>query len=291
MGLYTPKEEKVKPMQKSRESVQKLVEKALKINKETATIVDRFEQKGYEIENKDYLKRTLDNITRIANKPKPTQKDIELLKEYASVTQYDYIKVKIDLRQKEVDGITTTSPEDVNLGEVRKAIKRQVKLLDKLDDRDQQLVANYANAMSRYQNTQTPDLSTDQAKAKFKSKFSVSRDVSIGGSSTLLNDLAYTYDALSAGRKFVEMLQRVMSDPNNFVALESWYQNDPEGKATQIEIETAVGSYWYQGFGEFAKAIISAINKMPSLSKDAESLMNTFTEEMEIEADGEIYEY
>lgn len=267
------------------DKAKKYAARAILFNEETSKVVEQFSNAGYTVENQEMLTQVKNNIDNIMNKPRITRKDVARLKEYTNITQYDYIKIDLPIRGEEIDGIQVAEEKPVDYGDIRRAIKRQVISPNKVTEEQQQLISHYAQATAQYQNTRVSDLSTPEAQKQFKKGFNIIRDVSIGGNSTLINDLSYTYDALNAGRDFVELLQSIMADKNNFVLIETWYRYTDEGKETQFKIDQAVKKYWYEGFKDFSATIIEAINNMPNLSKEGNKSLDDFQSAMEVSAD------
>ena len=267
-----------------KDMINSLASKALKLNEDTEALVQQFEGKGYEIENKEYLNSTKKQIYNILNKSRPTKRDVELLKEFTSVNQYDQIKVIMDLREDTDDDISVPQDKEISLRQIRLSLRHQVLDPTKLTEEEHQIISEYARANAQYDNTQAADLSTPEAQRKFKQKFSVLRDVAIGGSSTLINDLSYTYDALWIGRKFVETLQKIMRDPKIFIELEYWYQNESDGQNCQYMIQQAVKDAWYEEYQKFSEAILEAIDSLPSMDGVDEELED-FRNVVEVHAD------
>lgn len=262
-----------------------LAERALALNTETRKLVDNFEKSGRDVDNTEQLDQVEHNIKSILSKKRITQSDLARLREYGNKTQYDYLKVTMQIRGKEVDGVAVAEDTQVNLGDVRRSVARQVKAPGSLSDEQRQIISQYADAVAQKQNTQVADLSTPESRKAFGRAFNIVRDVAIGGNSTLINDLSYTYDALNEGRDFVELLQSIMSDKNNFVLIETWYRYTAEGKDTQYKIDQSVKKYWYEGFKDFSATIIEAINNMPNLTGKAEDALSDFQQVMEVKAD------
>ena len=191
---------KIGVYEKRRRKIKKLAEKAMKLNREIQDLVNEFKQHGYNVSNDGILDRSKQRIINIKNKWFPTERDLQIMKEHASPLQYDYIKVEMNIRKNEYDRISTPNKEDINLREIRLSLKRQVKDPTKITGEQQQIISQYADAVSSLKSQQAVDLSSPTKQKEFINSFNVIRDVSIGGNSTLINDLSYTYDALNAGR-------------------------------------------------------------------------------------------
>lgn len=269
-------------IEKRKARLNKWAEKAKALAIETDKVLDYYENAGYSVYDRDMVDRTMQRIAYLEAKSRPTDKDIQLMKEMASVRRYDYIKIGMTIRGDVVEGVLVPVDKEVNLREIRLARRRQVLSPDKITDKEQQILSHYVNALSTYASSLAPDLSTDEQQQKFKKSFKVERDVAIGGSSTLINDLSYTYDVLNEGRNFVEQLQQIMMNSEDFVLIEAWYRANPQIKKT---IDEAVKSYWYEKFKDFSAAIIEAINNMPNLSSGTEDILKDMQERAEVIAD------
>ena len=263
-------------------AIQRWAEKARAIADEVGKTLDEFENAGYNVVNRHILDSTLARVSEIEKKSRPSQYDLLLLKDYAKVTWYDYIKIEMNIRGDEIGGVQTTDTEEINLRDIRLARRRQVLSPDKITEKEQQIISQYADAMSNYASSISPDIDTPEEQAKFTKGFKVERDVAIGGSSTLINDLSYTYDALNEGRSFVEMLQQIMKNPEDFIQIEVWYRSNSYIKRI---IDEAVKAAGYSKFLEFSTVIIEAINNMPNLSSEVEERLTDFQDRMEVVAD------
>lgn len=286
--------EKESILAKRRKKIQRLAERAELLNEQYAAIANQYKREGYTVDDSQ-VKITSERISKIYNKQRPTEKDVELLKDYTKKSHYDYIKIEMPVRTEEFDGIETVIDEEVSLKEIERIRKKQVENPYKLTDREEKILTEYAKAMITTQNQETidiPDLDTlsdeeaENVINKFKDKFKRNRDISIGGNSTLINDLSYTYNALSAGRDFVIMLQRMMNNPEVFIKIEAWYRTALDVKQ---KIDSAIGKQWYDNFLQFSDAITEAIQDMPSLPKEAESMLSDFMSRMEIMSDEEAF--
>lgn len=274
---------------KRERQINRLAERALQINKETQALVNEFKRDFVSIDNEDLLYLTKQRIQDIQAKKRPTEKDVEKLKDYAKVSHYDYIKLGLDIRTgTDDDDVQVPEAKEVSLKQIKQILRKQVNFPERITEEEQQIIANYAKSMINYQNTMVEDLDTAEQQEQFKKRFKKTRDVAIGGNSTLINDLSYTYDCLNAGRDFVIKLQQVMSNPSDFVMIEAWYRGTQEGKDVQNEIDQAVGARWYDMFKSFRVTINTAINSFPNLSKKAEQLLSDYQNQIEVEADEEV---
>lgn len=273
-------------LEKRKADIVRWADKAKSNAQKASDLINQFELAEYEVENKQLITRTLDRIEEIEKKSKPREYDLQLLKDYASVTQFDFIKILMPIREKENDGISVPEEQEVSLRDVRLAHRRQVLNSQTLTDEEHQILSQYAAIFSKFANSQAPVLDTPEQQQKFKRNFNVVRDVGIGGSSMLINQLSYTYDALWSGRFFVEELQKIMSNPDDFVQIEAWYRGNAE---IQNVIDQAVKDKWYENFKEFSTAIIEAINTMPNVSKESENRLQKMEIKLEEMADEEFY--
>ena len=120
---------------------------------------------------------------------------------------------------------------------------------------------------------------TPQELATMRSRKKVmkDRDISFGGDSTLINDLAYSAN-VDYAREFIEMLMNVMKDPFMFTEIESWYRANAD---LQRLLDGATGSYWYEDYCEARNIIIAFINELKTkfnkqLSDDTKEELDNF---------------
>lgn len=286
ISRWRPKAKKKSKLSKRKSDISRWAAKAKKRAEEASELINQFELSGYEIENKQLITNTLVKINEIESKAIPRDYDLELIKDFASVKQYDVVKVLMPIRDNTDDDISVPQDQEVSLRDIRLAQRRQVLSPEKLSEEEHQILSNYANAFGKFASANAPDLTSPEKQKDFKKKFNITRDVSIGGSSTLINDLSYTYDALESGRYFVEEIQKIMSNPDDFVQIEAWYRQSPYIKRV---IDEAVKSMWYQKFKEFSTAIIEAINNMPNISSEGETKLQEMETKLEVIADEELF--
>ena len=274
---------------KRKRQIERYAKKALELNAEAQRMVDNFRKSGYKVDNTKQLQDVKERIERALQNEKPPQRVVDLIKEYTRVDTYDYIKVTLPIRTEEKlsdDEVDVADNLEVSFKEIRLARRRQVLSPDKIKDKEAQMLALVGRTTPDTQVTSLPDLTSDEEIEKFKKKFNKVRDISIGGNSTLINDLSYTYDALWEGRRFVENMQKIMSDPKDFIRIEAWYQsNEEEAVQARSDIGAAITSKWYEKFKDFSATIIEFINKLPSLSKEAEDILNNYSDILEVSAD------
>lgn len=273
---------------KRKRAIDRWANKALELNKETQNIINEFKSANIPVvENEDTIKLTDRRIREIQAKARPTDKDLEKLKEWAKPSHYDYIKIKLNLRpeeeQDDVD-ITVTSPNVVTLKKVRQVLARQLNKPEAIIDEQQQIINQYAKTVVDYKNQTVADLSTDEAQQKFKKRFKKTRDVAIGGNSTLINDLSYTYDCNEEGRELVELLQGIMSNATDFVRIESWYRNNYK---LQDDIDKAKGNEWYSAFQDVRVTLIGFLSSdaFDNISNEYKTKLDSIVERMEMAAD------
>lgn len=280
------KKKKESVYNKRKNQIKRYADKALALNEETQRMVDNFRRSGYKVDNTKQLQDVKERIEKALQSTKPNQKLVDLIKEYTKANTYDYIKVELPLRKdtnKDVDAIEDV---EVTFRKIRLARRRQVLNPGSVSDEDAQILAMVGRTTPDTQVASLPDPTNDEEIEKFKKKFNKVRDVSIGGNSTLINDLSYTYDALWEGRKFVERMQKIMSNPKDFVRIEAWYQSsEEEAVQARDDIASAVKASWYSKFKDFSATIIEFINRLPSLSKEAEDILNVYSDTLEVSAD------
>lgn len=290
--IQKKKKQKTKLLEKRQKKLDRYIKKAEELNNTTQSLVNQFRGQNYAVENAEDLEKVKRTLKKLSSK-RPTEKSIEIAKELSSITTYDNIKIIMPIRDEETDedgDVIIPKENEVSLKELRRVLKKQVNTPDNLSERQQQIVAQYAKSVAGLQSyfvEELPDMDNDKAVEKFSKKFKSDRDVAIGGNSMLINDLSYTYDALWEGRKFVELMQKVMSNSKEFLAIESWYRSK-EATEVRDKIAQAVKSSWYEKFKEFSASIIEFIANLQGISNESRQYMDSYIDEMEVAAD-EVY--
>lgn len=296
---------------KRKKQIERYGKKALDLNRATQDTVDSYRMNGLKVDNLQQLQTVKERVEQILGKDKPTDQDVELIKEYSRRNTYDYIKVTLPIQHKETkdneDGsqIEITSDTEFNFKDIRLALQKQISSPEKLTALQQQLVAEYGKnvAYNKIDYADIPDINvndkmTDEEIDKlienkineFKKRHqSINHDVSIGGNSELINKLSYTYDCAPTGTQFVERLQRLMSDTKTFILLESWFRS-PKADEVKDDIEEATGHNWYSHFKSFSVAILKAADSLSGLSDKVAAIFNddNFRDILEQAADEEI---
>ena len=294
-----------------KKQIERYGKKALDLNKATQETVDSYRKEGKKVDNLKQLQSVKERVEKILAKDKPTDRDVELVKEYSRRNTYDYIKVTLPIQHKETEKddngteIEVTSDTEFNFKDIRLAIQKQLKSPEKLTALQQELVAEYAKnvAHNKIDYEDIPDVDvndkmTDEEIDKlieekikeFKKKHqTINHDVSIGGNSELINKLSYTYDCAPTGTQFVERLQRLMSDPKTFILLESWFKSAKADKVKD-DIESATKNDWYENFLTFSNAILKTADSIAGLSDKVAAIFNddNFRDILEQAADEEI---
>lgn len=280
------KKKKESVYNKRKNQIKRYADKALALNEETQRMVDNFRRNGYRVDNTKQLQDVKERIEKALQTTRPNQKLVDLIKEYTKVNTYDYIKVELPIRKDDSRDVDSTEDVEVTFKKIRLARRRQVLTPGSVSDEDAQILSKVGETTPYTQTISLPDPTNDEEVQRFKKKFNKVRDISIGGNSTLINDLSYTYDALWEGRRFVENMQKIMSDPKEFVRIEAWYQsNEEDAVQARDDIASAIKSSWYAKFKDFSATIIEFINRLPSLSKEAENILNNYSDTLEVSAD------
>lgn len=172
---------------------------------------------------------------------------------------------------------------EVSVAEVTRLKKRYDKDPGKTTKEEYQIITRYHAAINALSNARamssTPQELADLRRAKMNRM--QDRDISFDGSSTLINDLAYSAYAEHVGREFVEALQNAMKDPQVYEAIEMWYRSSDSDNVKKA-LDQAQGSNWYENFCEARTAIIEAINTIRNnirLPKETEEQLDAILEE------------
>ena len=168
---------------------------------------------------------------------------------------------------------------EISIAEVTRLKKRYDKDQTKSTKEEYDIITRYYTAINPISNARAMS-STPQELAELrrqKMQRMQDRDVSFGGSSTLINDLAYSAGAENVAREFVEAIQRAMHDPQVYEAIENWYRTSDSANNIKKALDQATGSNWYENFCEARIAIIEAINTIRQnikLPKEAEEQLD-----------------
>ena len=178
------------------------------------------------------------------------------------------------------------------------SVKEIEKLKQKYDEnpasvnqKEYRIISRYYSSINAVANARAMSASPQELADLRKAKMNrmEARDVSFGGSSTLINDLAFSAGIEKVGRDFVETLQSAMQDPAVYEAIESWYRSD-KGTKARYALDNATGSNWYENYNEARNAIIAVINmirKNIKLSEEADAKLGELTADADNEDDYE----
>lgn len=189
---------------------------------------------------------------------------IAYLKEAASKTYYDrLIKYEIEIpdEARSTNNMRATKKEVISQYDINALRRKQVNDSDSLNETQIAVLSKWSAATELSSDFAIPELDTPQQERRFIKGFNITRDVSFGGSSMLLNKLAYTYDAVPTGREFVTWLQNVMKDPQVFVQIEKWFRMNYN---VQQLIDGAINKEWYKNFKSFSMVIVEFVDSLSS---------------------------
>ena len=171
------------------------------------------------------------------------------------------VKMKYYKSKQRGHNIVATDAE-ISIAEIIRIKNRYDKDSSKATKEEYDIITRYHAAINPLSNAKamssTPQELAELRKAKMNRM--EDRDVSFGGNSTLINDLAYSAGAEHVGRDFVETLQQAMHDPQLYEAMENWYRTSDEANNIKKLLDQAQGSDWYENFCEARVAIIEGIN-------------------------------
>lgn len=252
-----------------------MITRALNNVNEAIDKVRRAENNGIDVYTSVNLNWLQDQVLKLydyylkdnpGKKMKP--KDETRLKEIKKKTYFDDL-IFYTIRQADMSDekskITAVTKSERQMKKLR---KEQAVNPDKLSDPEKELLSKWYDASAN--GTTIGDISTpedtqiifddteegQEAKERFVERFKVTREVSFGGNSQLINALAYTYGAKPSGQKFVEWVQGIMKDPQIWTLLEGAYRSNLNG--LQDTIAGAVANEWYGRFKNM-KSIIETL--------------------------------
>lgn len=204
------------------------------------------------------------------------------LKDLKKKTHFDnlvFYTIEIDeIKDGKMEIVAIKTYSEGQLKKMRTTQARNPKSTSSVDDRALGMWLNITDDNDFKKEFEEDDeiviegIDNDEKVEKFKSKFNVSRDVSIGGSSQLINALGYTYGCDPAGTMFVKALQSLMNNPTVWAKLELAYRGNKYD--LQDLINDAVKKDWYNNFVTFRDIITDLIAYMEELDMDFSELEN-----------------
>ena len=186
-----------------------------------------------------------------------TYKQANKLKEFVKdITRGNLLTKSLQVRiARTYDAGMVQLPADdeiMTYGKIQKLQRLHAKNPAKLSDKDYEAISQIANALNPYFNAKAK--TTQQMKIDAVGDRQIKMFWGIGGDSTLINDLAYSLDAVPYGRKTVEEIMKLMTGD---VAdkVEALYRTTALGIEIKKELDGAVGAGWYESFRNVAPAI------------------------------------
>lgn len=113
--------------------------------------------------------------------------------------------------------------------------------------------------------------SVEGLKSMWRSRLQGKMDISFGGTSTLINDLAYSMDAAGGiGREFVDTVMQIMQNEETAKHVEALYRGSPAGQQIKRYLDQAVGRAWLDNFKNAIPGIMGLIRLVETLNLDEE---------------------
>lgn len=174
---------------------------------------------------------------------------------YTSFIKYGY---EVADKSRETENVKPTTTEYLSNKQIAYLKRKQVEKPESLTREQISILRQYSqrNQIEFNKKAEANDIEawTDEQADAFIQKFKVSRDLSAGGSSKLLNDLFNkVYDTnYRAARELVEYIQDLMSDPKMFIRIEAWYRGQTD---LQRELDSAESEDWYEAISSLARKI------------------------------------
>lgn len=98
---------------------------------------------------------------------------------------------------------------------------------------------------------------------RIKKGFVKSLDLTVGGHSSLINDLAYSISTYGPhGKEIINSVRDLMRNPKTFAYVEKWYNTTDEGQKCRDALNAAKGQAWYKKFNEAAASILELFYKL-----------------------------
>ena len=180
---------------------------------------------------------------------------------------------------------------NISANKTKKELTNREKAIFQQYSQSYNTIANITNAIDMSDIDATAIPQTEEAVIKMlKARRGTSQlDLSFGGHSSLLNDLAYTAKAKGdIGRDFVDWIRALMEkDKVIFAKIEKWYQS-PVGRDVRQAINNATGDNWYENFKEFSLMIEKVITE---LQIELDLAPDSFSDQIMAEAEQRIAGY
>lgn len=193
----------------------------------------------------------------LTNKGKLSSNKIQLLREWGGQHYYDklvYISVDVKDKERSSETMDFTKPSEYKtLDKVYKIVRDESKGKELKED-EEEFARQFSKATASYHNYENvPIMRTSEDVQEFLKKTRNKQvDLSIGGMSSLLNDLRYIEgdggykNRNQIGKDLVKELRDFMqSDKTVYAKIEKWYQS-AEGLELKALINSATGSNYYK---------------------------------------------
>lgn len=233
--------------------------------------------------NTDKIKNELYKMKdRVEKKGKLTTTQFARLKQLSSKKFYgDNVEMKMEVpdeARSKNSSVEITKSEWIRLSAAKRISDKDYKISTGKTDkvftpRDAAIFKEFSRAYNTFANIENavdmrdviaiPETEEDVIKMLKEKRGTSQLDLSFGGHSSLLNDLAYTAGARGdLGRDFVSWVRALMEgDKVIFAKIEKWYQS-PAGKTTRDYINNAVGDNWYENYKEFSILIEKVMEEL-----------------------------
>lgn len=203
----------------------------------------------------------------LTNKGKLSSNKIQLLREWGSQHYYDkLIHISVNVKDKERSTDTmdfTKDSEYKSLDKIYKIVRKESQGKELKED-EEEFLNQFSKATASYNNYENvPVMKTPEDVKEFLKKTRNKQvDLSIGGMSSLLNDLWYVEGGKGRrnqmGKDLVKELRDFMqSDKTVYAKIEKWYQS-AEGLELKGLINSATGENYYK----YLQLISVAITKL-----------------------------
>ena len=218
-----------------------------------------------------------------------TRYTMKVISERASKNYFtDLMKMSYNKQMKKGRNIIPVE-KSISLSDVMRTLNKFNKNPNLISKEEYRMLMSYHTATHAVSNARAVKQTSKSIADYYRKRNEAVRDIGIGGSSTLINDLAYSLGAEPIGRAFVETLQNIMSDPMAFNLIESKYRG-PEGNEARTALDAAVGADWYENFMRAKDAIIIIINSIKKssgekLSQDTNEALDEIIELANAEGD------
>lgn len=241
---------------------------------------------------KDFIRQQREYLESDKRFSKQFQKRMEVIREKTHRDYYTSLMKINEQTQIKKGKFSLPSSQITKVSELQKISRRYAKNPQAVSTEDLNRATAFQAIINPVSQANAMNATATPAQARIaKIRTSAKRDASFGGTSTLINDLAYSAGANPLGRDMVDMIITLMQNDEYYTAIETLYKTTDEGREIKRQLDQAVGADWYEEFKTAIQAIIQLIKLIKtrtSLTQAEDDALGSLLERYE--GEGESYE-